>query len=536
MPKGVYTAVWSVAGTQSASGAFAFDVDPARAAPKTVSSATAVFALKPVKNVLLDWVPWISIMVLVGVLMLRFVVVGPSLRRISDSSTRDEVAGSTDRRLARLAAVALAVLIPATIVQLAFEAGGSTFAYSKIWTAFGADGAGHVALFSLIVIVAAGILLIPAAIVPRRYGSRLKTVMLAALVLGLIEMLCRVVPTAIPPDKPRTYFGDLFTYGHIVGAAIWIGGLAGLVALAIGQAVPGRVRAQYWPTAIRRFSTIAMGCVGVVVLSGLWLSWVHIGGVSQLGTTLYGRTVLVKVIGVSVLVALGGLNHIWLRPQLEARRASGDDHGIVHLVGNHFRAVVAVEVLLGLGILFAVPYLSGSARNQAFQAKAADISQTAKVGATTVRLTPSGLQPGLTNYDVAVPGATAKTVQLSFASDKLGIPPQVVSADQVGPGRYRASGFYTPIVGDWQVRVNLAGVAQPASFDLPIKAAAPKLPKAPAPRITAGTWVQGIAEVAVVLLALFGAHRLGQLRTRRRVRQATATLPPTSDELALTPS
>jgi hypothetical protein len=31
-----------------------------------------------------------------------------------------------------------------------------------------------------------------------------------------------------------------------------------------------------------------------VVLSGLWLYWVHVGAVSQLGSTLYGRTLLVK--------------------------------------------------------------------------------------------------------------------------------------------------------------------------------------------------------------------------------------------------
>lgn len=147
----------------------------------------------------------------------------------------------------------------------------------------------------------------------------------------------------------------------------------------------------------------AMACVGVVTLSGLWLYWTHVGAISQLRSSLYGRSLTVKLVLVALLVALGGFNHLWLKLRVEGMHATHNGSRINSLVDRHFRGVVAVEVLLGVGVLFVVPYLSGSARNQVFQTKIADISQTKTAGAAIVKFTPSGLQPGLTNYDVTVP-------------------------------------------------------------------------------------------------------------------------------------
>ncbi|HEY4331303.1 MAG TPA: CopD family protein, partial [Ilumatobacteraceae bacterium] len=355
-----------------------------------------------------------------------------------------------------------------------------------------------------------------------------KAIMAAALALGLVEMVLRNVPAAVPVNKPRTTFGDVFTFVHIASGGVWIGGLVGLAALAIGRAVPNGVRAAFWPGAIRRFSLTAMSCVGLTVLSGMWLAWVHIGAISQLGTTLYGRTVLLKVCMVAALVALGGFNHLWLRPRLEAMRAAGDERSIVSIVGHHFRSVVAAEVVLGACVLFVVPYLSGSARNQDFQKKAADISQTAAITGGHVTFTPSGLQPGLTDYDVSVSGSTPQAITLSFASADLGAPAQTVVAKSVGAGHFRAEGLYTPIVGTWDVGVAIDQAPVVAHFADTVTAKAAKLPKSLPPRITAQTWLAGTAIVLVVIGALAAAAGTGRRRTRKLVRASTAGL---DDEL-----
>ncbi len=517
MTPGTYSVVWSVAKPEPATGIFAFNVDPTGAKPKTVTSPKAAFALKPVKNVVVSWLPWLAIMTFVGALLLRFLVTAPGARGMVDTIESDRVLASTDKRLLRVAAVAIAVFVPATLAELALSAGASNrFAFDKIWSVLTANGAGHLWFARLVFTLLAAIVVVPTAMRAVAPVSRMVKAMRIGMVLGLLEMVARVAPSGIPANKPRTIFGGLFTLAHIVSAAVWVGGLVGLIALAVRKGVPALERSRFWPSAIRRFSMTAMACVGVVTLSGLWLYWTHIGAISQLRSTLYGRSLAVKLILVAVLVALGGFNHLWLKPRVEGMHATHDGLGINSLVDRHFRGVVAVEVLLGVGVLFVVPYLSGSARNQDFQTKVADISQTKTVGAAIVKFTPSGLQPGLTNYDVTVSGVEAKNVEMGFVSSALGVPRRTVTAKALGSGQFRASGFYTPMVGDWSVDVAVDGQPPSEAFALPVTAKAAPLARPPAPKITASTWLFGIGASLFVALSLAGAAGLSRRLARRR--------------------
>ena len=108
---------------------------------------------------------------------------------------------------------------------------------------------------------------------------------------------------------------------HLLGGAVWIGGLIGLLLLAL----PGGItadRGAFSAKAIRRFSVVAMTCVGAITVSGLFLYWQHVDGPEQLFTTMYGRVLGVKLLIFGTLMVLA-------------------------------------------------PFLHGSARNQAFQAEAA---------------------------------------------------------------------------------------------------------------------------------------------------------------------
>jgi hypothetical protein len=60
---------------------------------------------------------------------------------------------------------------------------------------------------------------------------------------------------------------------------------------------------------------------------------------------------------------------------------------------GHIRMVIAVEVALGLGVVFVAALPAGSARNQAFGASPRAVAQTATAGTTFVELDPSGMQP-----------------------------------------------------------------------------------------------------------------------------------------------
>nr|WP_272922392.1 CopD family protein [Streptomyces sp. SID685] len=115
----------------------------------------------------------------------------------------------------------------------------------------------------------------------------------------------------------------------------------------------------------RRFSLVAMVCVAAVVVSGLWMSWEHVGRISQLWTTGYGVALLVKILLVLGLVMAGAVNQFWLMPRMTRPRRAGETASLFHLTLRHFPKAVWGEVVLGLAVLVVVPFLSGSARTEA---------------------------------------------------------------------------------------------------------------------------------------------------------------------------
>lgn len=88
---------------------------------------------------------------------------------------------------------------------------------------------------------------------------------------------------------------------HLVGAAIWIGGLAGLVA--------GRIRGSVgrgdFASSVARYSSIASWCYTAVVLSGLVAALVRVQSIADLGTG-YGQLLMIKVL---LAVALGAIGY-----------------------------------------------------------------------------------------------------------------------------------------------------------------------------------------------------------------------------------
>jgi hypothetical protein len=85
----------------------------------------------------------------------------------------------------------------------------------------------------------------------------------------------------------------------------------------------------------------------------------------------------VKILIFGTLLSLGVFNQFWLHPRIEALRAGGDQRALRTLLVRRFPIVLGVETLLGATVLFVAPFLHGSARNQAFQANAAQHATSA---------------------------------------------------------------------------------------------------------------------------------------------------------------
>jgi len=304
----------------------------------------------------------------VGLTALALIAAGPAARRIGpDALVRVTV------RLAWAAASLSVLATPAVLSDLAHGASRSGgYDYSAAWSSlYDGSNAGRLSGLEVTLSLVGAALVAPLA-VRGIAASRARSWLLAGgLAAGAVALGTTKFPTKAPDDWGRTSFETVIWMLHLLGGSIWIGGLAGLLLLALPGGVAANHRGAFWAAAIRRFSAVAMSSVTAIALSGLFLYWDHVDGPSQLLTTMYGRVLGVKILIFGALLLLGIVNQFWLQPRIEALRVGGDQRPLRVILVRRFPAVVAVELLLGLTVLFVAPFLHGSARNQAFQADAA---------------------------------------------------------------------------------------------------------------------------------------------------------------------
>lgn len=129
---------------------------------------------------------------------------------------------------------------------------------------------------------------------------------------------------------------------HVLAAALWVGGLAALLALAVAR---GADRATALATAVPRFSRMALACWLVLAGTGVVNALVRVP-LSDLATTTYGLLVLGKV---AALIVLGAIGAVHRRTSVGAA-ARGDARALLRLGGLEVLlmfATVGLAVALG---------------------------------------------------------------------------------------------------------------------------------------------------------------------------------------------
>jgi putative copper export protein/methionine-rich copper-binding protein CopC len=533
---GIYTVVWQSTTpggpAHALSGAYAFQYDAVQASPPVLAQPQPRFALPTIDRVIPRWLVYTAILTCIGSLLLRLMVWSPVLRefgRTSPAWTR-----SVERRLSQVTIAAMLLFVPSSLLQAAWDAANAAkhplfsegFNVGQFASYLSSPGAGT--LWSLrLVLIGMACVSFGAAFVPwRKLRAYARPLTLASLSLCATELLVRTLPGDLTSDTPRAVMTWLLDWTHLVGAAVWVGGLIGLAVTASLMRPASGSPSGAARQVIRRFSNLALICVGALTVSGIWSAWLHVGSPDQFVTTLYGRTLLLKLGVVMVLLVLGALNLLYVLPRLErARQLDPDRPSLVVAALRHFRRLVILEAVLGIVVLAIVPFMSGSARTQDAQLRSADLSQVATIASTPVVFRPSALQPGLVDYDVVLPDAARDRVQLTFESAELGVPPTTVLAAARGDGVYRATGIYTPIVGAWQVQVRLGSLeAQSATFPLAIRNEPVAPPPNRAPAVESSTLAIGMLEALLVVAGLISASWLSRRLTAipySAVRRAT---------------
>ena len=155
-------------------------------------------------------------------------------------------------------------------------------------------------------------------------------------------------------DGPRAVSATA-TYLHVVAAGGWMGGLACLLWVNAQLPRPGGSEAPDEPGLagmVGAFSRVAQVAVAVLLVTGAMKIWAHIDTASQLWTTPWGRTLLVKAGIVAGVLAVGFYNWRVVRPRLE--RGEG---------GTSPLRAACVEVLLGVAAVVATSFLAAQPLN-----------------------------------------------------------------------------------------------------------------------------------------------------------------------------
>lgn len=220
-----------------------------------------------------------------------------------------------------------------------------------------------------------------------------------------------------------------------------------------GALVPLLVSLRDEGAAIRlqRFSTIAIGMVLLLVLSGAVLIWVQAGNPVALLASTYGKVLGAKLALVAALLALAAVNRLRLTPALAAGRDGAEE-----AMTRSIRAEIVLAVLI---LLFAALFrLTPPPRALMVEAEPAYVHiHSTKVMADVVLTPPRtgpvtvaiGIQSG--DFTELVPRA----VDVAFTSSTGDIEPIHTSAQLGDDGLWHAGPVTLPFAGDWEVTLRV---------------------------------------------------------------------------------
>ncbi len=371
-----------------------------------------------------------GVLVAAGLLPFGLLVAGPAVRDSATARRRLLRTGATAAVLAVLAAAALAPLT--ALWQNATELGGigAVLVDDATWRTETA---------------AAALLLATALLVTAATVRRAPAVALAAAAVA-VGSLAVVGHTRTFGPVPLVLTADVL---HTVAAALWAGGVVGLVLLlTAGRAV----RVAQVQQAVRRFSALALASFAVLVASGGVLWWRVPATVRDLPDSSYGVHLIVKVVlvGGIVLVAAWNLRH------LRTHRAI--DLAALRRTVSAEVALVAVVTAVTAGLVTQVPRSPETLPAPAAPAPT-ELDLDLGDGTTaTLVLTPGGVGTNSAQLSVADAGgdpvSAVEPPQVSVGIEEFELGPFRHELVEVSPGSYEGS-IDLPIAGTWRIEVGV---------------------------------------------------------------------------------
>jgi putative copper export protein len=142
---------------------------------------------------------------------------------------------------------------------------------------------------------------------------------------------------------------------HLIATGLWGGGLLALFWIFYSGVKKSTLSLSWAAETVRRFSRLAFGSVVVLVLTGLYQTWIQVGDLRTLFGTEYGRVLLFKLVLFIAMLGFGALNYLASGPAL--LRAAETNANDLSSARKALRRI-GVESLLGVLVFFVTGLLT----------------------------------------------------------------------------------------------------------------------------------------------------------------------------------
>ena len=261
---------------------------------------------------------------------------------------------------------------------------------------------------------------------------------------------------------------------HATAAALWLGGLVGLV-MVLSVRTPETVRAT--AGIIGRFSRMAFWSVIALTLAGLTLTITGSGAsLNSILTTTWGQLVLAKIGLTLIVVLIAAWNRRTLVPSLTSPTENTDELAVRW--ATLLRTIRAEAVLLVAVVALTAIVVNVPPARTAVVAKAdrVDITQRVDTGNVQLSVDPAIVGPNTVAVrytdGTGQPINVANSMSVEFSQPSAGLEPITRQVPASEPGVFVIQGNELSIPGTWTITIAVRTgdfTEQRTSFEVPVR-------------------------------------------------------------------
>lgn len=348
------------------------------------------------------WISYLAMMMLFGGFAIYLLVLTPALRHATLGSPGREVQvrNASGRRIVKWSWISVVLLLLTSSVSLVLQASGvfdksfaesltpSLLAQVILNTGYGV----HWLLEIISVVLLIGILVFLSGKLKREPDDAHRALWWAGLLAGAVLLIAPSWTGHAVAAVKDFRLAVVTDWLHLLAGGFWVGGLFHL-ALTLPSVVAGvhqGDRIGLLVQVIKQFTKVAMPSVALLVLAGLYNTWVHVPSFNAFWLTPYGKTLLLKLLFVGLMLLLGGLNNFHFGKRLArlARMQSEaeNDEERVKLERGFARSVV-LEAAIGVVVLLVTSALVFMTPARSHQAMSPDEHPVMSLAGSGKRIT-----------------------------------------------------------------------------------------------------------------------------------------------------